>query len=290
MMQKVTLVREVKKQTKKFQKANKELGLKSKELNRLNKSLEFKVKEEVDKNRQKEFELMEAAKMVQMGEMIGNIAHQWRQPLSLISTVATSVIVNKEFGILDDDMLIDNMNKINSSSQYLSDTINTFRDFIKEEKVLKKQALQENITSALGIVGTVLKDVNIELIEDIDYDNPIEVNIVSGELPQVIINIINNAKDILVEKNIEIKWVRISLKENGKLAVITIEDNAGGVPENIMPNIFDPYFTTKHQSVGTGLGLNMSRKIITESLKGKLYVKNSEHGAKFYIEIPLNLT
>jgi C4-dicarboxylate-specific signal transduction histidine kinase len=110
---------------------------------------------------------------------------------------------------------------------------------------------------------------------------------VSGELPQVIINIINNAKDILIENNIEEKWIKISLEKIDTAAVITIEDNAGGVPLDILPNIFDPYFTTKHQSIGTGLGLHMSKRIITESLKGKLYIQNSEHGAKFFIEIPL---
>jgi len=286
--QKQILSLEVKKQTMKFQRANKELGLKTKELNRLNHSLEDKVKDEVDKNRRKDFELMEASKMVQMGEMIGNIAHQWRQPLSLISTISTGVIVNKEFGILKDEDLIKNMNKINDSSQYLSETIDTFRDFIKDKKVLKKQILQENICNSIAIVGTVLKDVNIELINDIDDIEPIEVTIVSGELPQVIINIINNAKDILLEKDIDNAWVKISLKKLNNMAIISIEDNAGGVPEDILPKIFDSYFTTKDQSVGTGLGLHMSKRIVVESLGGKLYIKNTENGAKFYIEVPLS--
>jgi len=286
--QKQILSLEVKKQTMKFQRANKELGLKTKELNRLNHSLEDKVKDEVDKNRRKDFELMEASKMVQMGEMIGNIAHQWRQPLSLISTISTGVIVNKEFGILKDEDLIKNMNKINDSSQYLSETIDTFRDFIKDKKVLKKQILQENICNSIAIVGTVLKDVNIELINDIDDIEPIEVTIVSGELPQVIINIINNAKDILLEKDIDNAWVKISLEKLNNMAIISIEDNAGGVPEDILPKIFDSYFTTKDQSVGTGLGLHMSKRIVVESLGGKLYIKNTENGAKFYIEVPLS--
>ncbi|MEA2049499.1 MAG: ATP-binding protein [Campylobacterota bacterium] len=281
------LNKEVNKQTQKYHKASKELGLKTKELHRLNNSLEDKVKSEVDKNRKKEFELMEASKMVQMGEMIGNIAHQWRQPLSLISTISTSIIVNKELGILDDNTLVDNMNKINDSSQYLSETINTFRNFIKEEKVLKNQVLQENITNAIDIVGTVLRDVNIDLIQDVDYENPIDVCIVSGELPQVIINIINNAKDILLEKELEDMWVKVVLIKEDNKAIITIEDNAGGIPDEILPSIFDPYFTTKHQSVGTGLGLHMSKRIVVESLKGKLYAKNTNFGAKFYIELPL---
>ncbi len=285
--QKKVLTQEVKKQTEKFYKASKELLLKTQELNKLNNSLEDKVKNEIDKNRKKDFELMEASKMVQMGEMIGNIAHQWRQPLSVISTISTSIQLNKELGILDDETLIRGMEKINNSSQYLSETINTFRNFIKDEKVLKNQTIQDNIINAVDIVGTVLKDVNIKLIKDIDYTNPIEVYIVSGELPQVIINIINNAKDILLEKKIENSWIKISLIKQDSIATITIEDNGGGIPASIMPSIFNPYFTTKHQSVGTGLGLHMSKRIVTESLKGKLYVKNGEHGAIFYIEVPL---
>jgi signal transduction histidine kinase len=178
------------------------------------------------------------------------------------------------------------MNKINDKSQYLSETINTFRDFLKEEKVLRDQVLQDNIKSAVSIVGTVLKDVNIKFIENIDYDTPINVKIVSGELPQVIINIINNAKDIILEKELVDGWVKIELEEIDKKAIISIEDNGGGIPENIIPRIFEPYFTTKHQSIGTGLGLHMSHRIITESIKGKIYVKNTQNGAKFYIEIP----
>jgi len=284
--QKALLKEEVKKQTQKFQKANQELEWKTQQLNELNNSLEDKIKSEIDKNRQKEFELMEASKMVQMGEMIGNIAHQWRQPLSVISTISTSIQINKELEILDESTLIPSMEKINSSAQYLSETINTFRNFIKEKKELKIQIVQENIKSALGIVGTVLKDVNIQLIEEIEGE-PIEVHIVSGELPQVIINIINNAKDILLEKKIEKSWVKITLSKEIDKAVITIEDNGGGVPEEILSKIFNPYFSTKAHNIGTGLGLHMSKRIVLESFKGNLYVQNSKFGAIFFIEIPL---
>ena len=111
---------------------------------------------------------------------------------------------------------------------------------------------------------------------------------VTGELEQVIINIINNSKDILLEKEVENPWVKLELIEEKDKVIITIEDNGGGIPESVLPKIFNPYFTTKHQSQGTGLGLHMSYKIITESLNGKLYVKNAKEGAKFFIELPLS--
>lgn len=110
---------------------------------------------------------------------------------------------------------------------------------------------------------------------------------VAQELDQVIINILNNAKDILKDKNIENSWIKLKLsKENGNV-IISVEDNGGGIPDNVMPHIFEPYFTTKHQSQGTGLGLHMSYKIVTESLHGNLYAINTLNGAKFYIEFPI---
>lgn len=246
------------------------------------------VEQEVRKAKKLHIQMMEAEKMVQMGEMIGNIAHQWRQPLSLISTVVSGICVKKDFNQeISDKELIESMEKIDEYVQYLSDTINTFRDFIKEDKVLKSQTLQENIKSALDIVGPVINNVSIEFINRVDYTNQIYVKIVSGELPQVIINLINNAKDVILIKKIEDGWIKLDMYIEDDRAVITVEDNGGGIPEKVKPKIFDPYFTTKHQSQGTGLGLHMSYRIITESIHGKIYAQNTNNGAKFFVEIPL---
>ncbi|MEA3499190.1 MAG: DUF3365 domain-containing protein [Campylobacterota bacterium] len=274
------------------------IELKTKELQNINNMLEQKIKEEVDKNREKDKQLFENIKMAQMGEMIGNIAHQWRQPLSFISTAASGVKLNYEFGILNEKDTLKYMDAIIEKTAFLSETINTFRDFIKEKKEIKEVILQERIDNTLNIVGTSLKDKHIKLKNFIDYDNPIKITMVVGELSQVIINIINNSKDILLEKEIcdksdpssyhEDAWIEISLKRTDTTAIITIEDNGGGIPNEIISKIFDPYFTTKHQSQGTGLGLHMSYQIVVESLKGKLYVKNTDNGAKFFIELPLS--
>lgn len=261
---------------------------KTKELQEFNEHLELKVKEEVEKNLEHEKHINAQARFVSMGEMIGNIAHQWRQPLSVITTLSTASKYKKELDVLCDDEFYKNMDIINDQAQYLSETIDTFRHFIKEKKEYKEAILQERIRISLNIVEATIKDNHIKLIDNIDYKNPIRLMLITGELTQVIINIMNNAKDILLEKKVRDPWIKLELSSNKNTATLSIEDNAGGMNDEVITRIFEPYFTTKHESQGTGLGLYMSYKIITQSLKGKLYVKNTENGAKFHIELPIN--
>ena len=246
----------------------------------------------------KERLLSHRGKMAQMGEMIGNIAHQWRQPLSVITTAATGIQIKKEYDLLSDKELNKFLDSIITNADHLSVTIDLFRNFIKEKVELKDVIVQDRIDNALGIINARLDSKHINLINNVDYKYPLSVIIVVGELSQVIINIINNSIDALLDNdesysleiedaNIE-KWIKIDLKTDNKNAIITIEDNAGGIPDDILPKIFEPYFTTKHQSVGTGIGLYMSYDIVVNHMRGNLYTKNSENGAKFYIEIPLD--
>ncbi len=260
---------------------------KTKALQDINENLEKKVSLEVEKNRQNEIHLLEQSKMAQMGEMIGNIAHQWRQPLSAISMAASAIKLQQEVSNLSKEELNKYMNGIIKNTVFLSETIDTFRDFIMEEKVQEEVILQDVINDVLNITRTSINNNHIELTEQLHYNEPIKVTTIPKELSQVIINILNNARDVLKEKNIEHPSIVIELKKDDKNAIITIEDNAKGIPEDILPKIFDPYFTTKHQSQGTGLGLHMSKKIIHESLKGRIYARNSKKGAIFFIELPL---
>jgi signal transduction histidine kinase len=236
--------------------------------------------------KQKDKLLIHSAKMAQMGEMIENIAHQWRQPLSVITTAATAIKMKKDFNVLDNEDIDNYTESITKNANYLSNTIDTFRNFIKEKVELKEVVIQDRIKKVLDIIKPRLENKYITLIDKIDYTKPICAVIVIGELSQVIMNILNNSVDILVEKNIDEKWIILELQENEKFAVISIEDNGGGVPYEIMSKIFEPYFTTKHQSIGTGIGLYMSYDIIVNHMKGNLYVKNTKNGAKFFIEIP----
>lgn len=265
-------------------KSNDELGSLGSHINDMIKQLDQEIKE----NNQKEYRLAEQAKSAALGEMIGNIAHQWRQPLSVISTDAGIMQLKHSMNKLDDEQFKKHTDAIIDNTQYLSQTIDTFRNFLKSSKEYKEIVVQDEIEQSKKIIGAVLKSKDIHLQEDINYDQEIIINGVENELTQVLINIINNAKDILVEKEIEDRWIKMVLISENNLLTITIEDNGGGIPDNILPHIYEPYFSTKDELNGTGLGLNMSYRIIVESLKGNLYVKNTQNGAKFYIEIPLN--
>ena len=250
-----------------------------------------------EKLKQKDQIMYQQSKMAALGEMIGNISHQWRQPLTAISAAASDIRLRSDFGTLKEEDILENTDMIMKNTRYLSETINTFRNSIKKKKEVKEIILQEEIDTALNIISAALEENHIELQNNIDYNNLVKITIMEAEFSQVIINIIDNAKDILLEREIcnksdsaklhENGWIKLELKQTDTQAIITIEDNGGGIAEDTLPKIFDPYFTTKHQSQGSGLGLYISHKIIVESLKGKLYVKNTHNGAKFYIELPL---
>lgn len=252
----------------------------------LNEQLKEKIKKEVEKNQVKDEQLFAQSKMAAMGDMIANIAHQWRQPLSAISTTASGIKLKYEYDQLKIEELPNDMDLVVQNTQYLSETIDTFRDFIKEKKEYQFVNISNSINKSLKIVKNSLSNNYIELTNNLDEYPNIEIKTIPTELQQVVINIINNAKDALLNNNIKNPKINLNLSFNRNDAIIKIEDNAGGIPEDIIDRIFEPYFTTKHQSQGTGLGLHMVYRIVTESLKGKVYVENSSNGAIFFIVIP----
>ena len=241
--------------------------------------------------KEKETMLIQQSKMASMGEMLTNIAHQWRQPLSMISTSATSISMQKEYGVLTDDKLLKSMDNINDSAQFLSKTIEDFRNFFEKNKEIKEFKIEEVISQTLKLLEGNFKNNAIDIVLDIDN---IEMKGLDSELVQVIMNILNNARDVLQEKELYDKAIQIKAIENNENTIISIHDNAGGIPEEIMEKVFDPYFTTKHQSQGTGIGLYMSYEIITKNMNGELKVSNeildyndiSRVGAKFELTIP----
>jgi len=282
-----------------LKKANKDLQIavanKTKDLQKLNESLAIKIEEEVEKNLCIQKKLFKSEKLAAMGEMIGNIAHQWRQPLSVISTGSTGMIMQKEFGVLDDDQFIKTCNTINENAQYLSRTIDDFQNFIKGDRSKKMFRLNSEIHSFLQLVNGTIKKYDITIIEKMKND--IQIDGYENELTQCFINIFNNAKDALKDNTVstEKRYIFIETSLENETVCIAIKDNAGGIPNDIISHIFEPYFTTKHQTQGTGLGLHMTYNLIVDGMKGNIEATNISYkyegieyqGAEFIICIPI---
>jgi signal transduction histidine kinase len=269
---------------------------KTKALKELNESLELKVQEELAKNNKIQEQLFKSEKMASMGEMIGNISHQWRQPLSVISTASTGIIMEEEYGVLDKSKLIKTCTIINNNAQYLSKTIDDFTNFIKGDRVKKVFSLQADIDSFLNLVEGSIKTHNINIILDIQKD--ITIDGYENELTQCLMNIFNNAKDALKE-NIntpKIRYLFITAFKEENTIVIKLKDNGGGMPQTMLRKIFEPYFTTKHKSLGTGLGLHMTYILIVDGMGGTIEAVNRKYqhegteyqGAEFVVKLPVS--
>ncbi len=257
----------------------------------INKDLELKVKEEVNKNQEKDRLLFQQSKMASMGEMIGNIAHQWRQPISIISMWSNNIIMDIDMEEIENESLRKYATNINEQTKHLSQTIDDFRNFFSPNKTKETFSLKSSIDKTMSLLSASFKTHEIEVIQNIE---DIEILALENELMQAILNIIKNAKDILVTLPKESKkLIFINIYKKDKSVIIDIKDNAGGVAEDIIDKIFEPYFTTKHKSQGTGIGLYMTESIITKHLDGNLSVKNCEYeydgenykGAQFRIAL-----
>ncbi len=258
----------------------------------------LQIAQQMEDARQKDTMIAEQSRLASLGEMIGNIAHQWRQPLSAISTSASSMNVQNEMGILDcQNDLSPALNKIVEKTQFLSQTIEDFRNFIEGKKEKVEFVVSSAIDSAFSVVDSSILNHHITVIKS--YDDMIFLNSYKNEFIQGILNIINNAKDALDDgiRAIDERFLFVNIEQRDDKAIITFQDNAGGIPDDIREKVFEPYFTTKHQSQGTGLGLYMTYKIIVTSMKGSLIVENNKfnhngkeyYGAKFTIELPIIL-
>ena len=247
------------------------VNIKTNRLKIMNKKLATRIKKELDKHQEKDRILAQQQKMVAMGQMIENIAHQWRQPLSVISTSASGLKLKKQLNILEDEELIKSIDKIVDTAKYLSDTIDDFRYFFKPQKDKTKFSLAKNIEKSLSFLEATLKENSIKV--EFEYED-IDIIAYETELIQVFINIINNSKDAFIEKKIKDRVIFISIKNFPNRILIEIKDNAGGVEEDILDKVFEPYFTTKHQYNGTGIGLYMSNQIIKTHLNGDIFMKN----------------
>jgi len=223
--------------------------------------------------------LQDQSRLAQMGEMISMIAHQWRQPLSAISAEASNIIVDVEFDNLNKDTLKESSTHIIDMTQELSKTIDDFRNFYKPNKQSTMIKLEDVVDKSLNIIKSSLVNNNIKIIQEYNPDE--EIELYAGEIMQVVLNILKNAEDSLNEKEIKDPYIKITTEDG----TITICDNSGGIPEDIIDKIYDPYFSTKDEKNGTGLGLYMSKIIVEKHHAGNLIVKNTEEGACFTIEL-----
>ncbi|WP_300364398.1 ATP-binding protein [Hydrogenimonas sp.] len=257
--------------------------LQTRKLYELNKHLEERIREEVRKNEEKQKMLFMQSRLASLGQIMANIAHQWRQPLT---ELALSLFNLKKAAQKHDTHQIDTAyNDAKALIQNMSQTIEDFINFFKPDKPKTRFALAESLDEALQILEKTLEKEYIEVHRDID--ETLQVEGVTNELSQVLINLLQNAKDAFKQRNVRERRIDIRIYRDGNEAVVEIGDNAGGIEPEVIERIFEPYFTTKHAAQGTGLGLFMSKMIVEKSFDGSVNVENRDGGARFSIRLPL---
>lgn len=261
----------------------------TKTIQRLNNDLEVKIEEEIEKNRQKDSLLFQQAKLAAMGEMIGNIAHQWRQPLNIISMLFQKVYRQHSNGTLDNKAMEHALNQAMDTITHMSQTIDDFRGHFEPNKEKVHYTLYSIIENAITLVEPSFNLANITLETSVQSD--IELYGFPEDLKQVLLNLVNNAKDAIVSNAILSGVIRLEVacSDDKTQALIRIYDNGGGIDLQYIDKIFEPYFTTKHKSQGTGIGLYMSKRIVEEHLGGSITAHNDAGGAVFTIFIPAHI-
>jgi C4-dicarboxylate-specific signal transduction histidine kinase len=226
--------------------------------------------------------MMQQGRQAAMGEMIGNIAHQWRQPLNTLGLHIQKLELFYELGSFSKELLTDTVGESMLLIDHMSQTIDDFRDFFRPEKEKTNFNVNEVIRKTMTLVEDSLKSQMISV--DIETEDDAQVNGYPNEYSQVIVNILMNARDAFYERKIDDGRIAIKTFADDGKAVVTITDNAGGIPGEIIEKIFDPYFSTKGPDKGTGIGLNMAKNIIETNMNGRLTARNTGDGAEFKIE------
>ena len=252
-------------------------------INNMIDNLEFKIQEEINKRLEQEQILIQQSKLASMGEMIGNIAHQWRQPLAQISAIHMNMKVTYDFDKFTKEYMESKIKEANKLTAYMSQTISDFQNFFKPQGEKEVFSIEKACRDAYFILESSLKAHGIEVIFHITQD--VTINGYKTEYSQVILNLLSNAKDILIERQIKNPKIELEIKDGNHYALVKIKDNAGGVDASIIDKIFEPYFTTRHQTQGTGIGLYMSKNIIERNMHGYINVVNVEDGALFTVKV-----
>ena len=256
------------------------------ELQDINKNLEKRVTIAINEAKKKDRAMLHQSRLARMGTMLSMIAHQWRQPLSEISGIFMELETANKFRKLDDKLLNESIQESNKIIQYMSHTIDDFRNFFKPDKKKVQFYVDDACNEAISLVGASIKSYQIDLYKNVKC-NAI-INGYEREFAQVMLNLISNAKDILNQRKIQNPKIDVVIDVLHKNVVVTVQDNAGGVDEKNLDMIFEPYFTTKESLKGTGLGLYMSKMIIEKNMNGELTVKNTQGGALFTVIVEMD--
>ncbi len=257
------------------------------QLKELNKNLEMRVEEKISEIKIKDEMLLTSARQAAMGEMISMIAHQWRQPLAAINAAVGNIGASLALGDLDTKNLEQMLGKVEEYTYFLSQTIDNFRNFFspkQESETLDMEGVFARVTS---MIGKSLENNNIALI--IENDSKKRFRGYGNELMQVFLNIINNSKDAIKSKHPTNPFIKIVIRDTEESIITSIEDNGGGIKEEYLERVFEPYFTTKEAENGTGLGLYMCKMVVEMHSHGAIKAQNTDVGAKFIVEIPLEL-
>lgn len=246
-------------------------------------NLEKRINKEIKQRLAQEQLLVQQSKLAAMGEMIGNIAHQWRQPLAEISAIHMNMKVTYDFNKFDKKYLNEKIKEANKLTAYMSQTITDFQNFFKPRGEKEIFSVQNACKEAAKIIESSLRYHEISL----KFNTIKDTNILGykNEYSQVILNILSNAKDIIIERKIKFPRINIEIKEGNNYSIVKISDNAGGIAEKILDKIFEPYFTTRYKTQGTGIGLYMSKNIIERNMYGFINAKNTDEGALFTIKV-----
>jgi signal transduction histidine kinase len=253
-------------------------------LSSLNVTLQKKVAAGLEKEREKDRMLLKQSRLAAMGEMIEQIAHQWRQPLNTMALIMQDLYFKFKLKTFVEEDFDKANTLINENLQYMSKTIDDFRNFHQPGVRGELTSIEAIVNMAITLNEASLKYSNITCT--LHSNEPHNVVVARNELVQILMNLIKNSRDAMTERRVGAGRIDIYVETGENMVTIVVEDNAGGIPEVVMDQIFEPYFTTKSKSKGTGLGLYMSRSIIEESMGGTLQAQNGEHGARFIITLP----
>ena len=249
----------------------------------LTRNLERRILAEVEKGREKDRLMLQQSRFAAMGEMIGNIAHQWRQPLNMLGLLIQQMQMEQEKGEMTDRLMEQRVAKGMELLLYLSRTIDDFRNFFRPELEAAPFKLAQVVVKTVGFFAPSCQDHNIKVTVEGKSDLVFTGH--ANEFSQALLNILNNARDALLERAPAQPYIRVKMRDDQRRSVITISDNGGGIDEEVIDKVFDPYFTTKEEGKGTGIGLYMAQSIISRNMQGEILVANLAEGAEFKIVV-----